>query len=101
MLDLEKAADFLTRAGNYAALESHPDAVRLGYVLAKSVLQRFRDQPGATAGEIAAFAVESSRPAAVGPGTPVPDLAESGIGVPRFPTKKIGIGGPRFPIRGL
>ena len=66
MLDLEKAADFLTRAGNYAAVESHPDAVRLGHVLAKSVLQRFRDQPGATAGEIAAFAVESYRHAAVG-----------------------------------
>jgi formylglycine-generating enzyme required for sulfatase activity len=66
LLDLEKAADFLTRAGNYAAVESHPDAVRLGHVLAKSVLQRFRDQPGATAGEIAAFAVESYRHAAVG-----------------------------------
>ena len=66
LLDLEKAADFLTRAGKYAAVESHPDAVRLGHVLAKSVLQRFRDQPDATAGEIAAFAVESYRHAAVG-----------------------------------
>ncbi|MEN9635864.1 MAG: hypothetical protein RL077_4268, partial [Verrucomicrobiota bacterium] len=46
--------------------ESHPDAVRLGHVLAKSVLQRFRDQPDAAAGEIAAFAVESYRHAAVG-----------------------------------
>jgi len=66
LLDLEKAADFLTRAGKYAAVESHPDAVRLGHVLAKSVLQRFRDQPDAAAGEIAAFAVESYRHAAVG-----------------------------------
>jgi formylglycine-generating enzyme required for sulfatase activity len=66
LLDLEKAADFLTRAGNYAAVESQPDAVRLGHMLAKSVLQRFRDQPGAPAGEIAAFAVESYRHAAVG-----------------------------------
>lgn len=66
LLDLEKAADFLTRAGKYAAVESHPDAVRLGHVLAKSVLQRFRDQPDAKAGEIAAFAVESYRHAAVG-----------------------------------
>ena len=66
LLYLEKAADFLTRAGKYAAVESHPDAVRLGHVLAKSVLQRFRDQPDAAAGEIAAFAVESYRHAAVG-----------------------------------
>ncbi|MEY2878874.1 MAG: hypothetical protein RLZZ15_1254 [Verrucomicrobiota bacterium] len=64
LLDLEKAADYLTRAGKYASVESHPDAVRLGHVLAKSVLQRFRDQPDATAGDIAAFAVESYRHAA-------------------------------------
>jgi formylglycine-generating enzyme required for sulfatase activity len=66
LLDLEKASDYLSRAGKYASVESHPDAVRLGHVLAKSVLPRFRDQPDATAGDIAAFAVESYRHAAVG-----------------------------------
>ncbi len=65
LLDFEKAADYLIRAGKYASVDSHPDAVRLGHVLAKSVRRRFSDQPDASAADIARLAAETYRHAAV------------------------------------
>ena len=64
LLDFEKAADYLIRAGKYATVDSHPDAVRLGHVLAKSVRRRFSDQPDASAADIARLAAETYRHAA-------------------------------------
>ena len=64
LLDFEKAADYLIRAGKYASVDSHPDAVRLGHVLAKSVRRRFSDQPDASAADIARLAAETYRHAA-------------------------------------
>ena len=64
LLDFEKAADYLIRAGKYASVDSHPDAVRLGHVLAKSVRRRLSDQPDASAADIARLAAETYRHAA-------------------------------------
>ena len=65
LVNLQMAADYLTRAGKYASVDSQPDAVRIGHVLAKSVLRRFSDQPDTTAADIALFAAETYLHAAV------------------------------------
>ena len=44
LIDLEKAADYFTRAAKYAAVESEPDAARLSNVLNKRVNKKFADQ---------------------------------------------------------
>lgn len=86
LLDFEKAADYLIRAGKYASVDSHPDAVRLGHVLAKSVRRRFSDQPDASAAAIARLAAETYRHAAaaeyaLGKFSSSVKLIEKGIGL--------------------
>jgi tetratricopeptide (TPR) repeat protein len=64
LIDLEKAADYLSRAGKYSSVESDSDSVRLEYVLAKSVSSSFGRQRNASSKDIALFASEAYRHAA-------------------------------------
>src|SRR5208282_3782072 len=57
--NLEKAAEYFTRAGKYAAVESDPKAARLGNVLNKQVNKRFNEQAETPAEEIGSLAAES------------------------------------------
>jgi alpha-tubulin suppressor-like RCC1 family protein len=61
LVNLEKAANYLTRAGKYASVESHPDAVRLCNVVSKSVKTAFSSQSAPSSNEIGAFAAETYR----------------------------------------
>ena len=57
--NLEKAADYFTKAAKYAFVESHPDAARLSNILNKNVSQKFAEQTEPSSGEISALAAES------------------------------------------
>ena len=64
VLDLTKAADYLAKAGKYAAVESDPEAVRLGNVLQKSIGTRFAAQAEPSAKDISLVAADSYHQAA-------------------------------------
>ncbi len=57
--NLEKAAEYFTRAGKYAAVESDPNAARLSNILNKRVNKRFGEQEDSSSHEIAEMAAES------------------------------------------
>jgi tetratricopeptide (TPR) repeat protein len=57
--NLEKAAEYFTKAGKYAAVESDPKAARLGNMLNKQVNKRFNEQAETPAEDISALAAES------------------------------------------
>ena len=64
VLDLTKAAEYLAKAGKYAAVESDPGAVRLGNVLQKSIGTRFAAQAEPSAKDISLVAADSYHQAA-------------------------------------
>jgi len=64
VLDLTKAAEYLTKAGKYAAVESDPEAIRLGNVLQKSIGSRFAAQAEPSATDISLVAADSYHQAA-------------------------------------
>ena len=64
VLDLTKAAEYLTKAGKYAAVESDPEAIRLGNVLQKSIGTRFAAQAEPSATDISLVAADSYHQAA-------------------------------------
>jgi len=64
VLDLSKAAEYLTKAGKYAAVESDPEAIRLGNVLQKSIGTRFAAQAEPSATDISLVAADSYHQAA-------------------------------------
>jgi len=64
LLDLAKAAEYLAKAGKYAAVESDPEAIRLGNVLQKSVGTSFAAQADASANDISLVAADSYHQAA-------------------------------------
>jgi formylglycine-generating enzyme required for sulfatase activity/tetratricopeptide (TPR) repeat protein len=64
LLDLTKAAAYLAKAGKYAAVESDPEAMRLGNVLQKSVGTGFAAQADASANDIGLVAADSYHQAA-------------------------------------
>ena len=57
--DIEKAMDYFTRAGKYAAVESHPSAARLSNILNKRINQEFAEQADTSLSSIASLAAES------------------------------------------
>ena len=57
--NLEKAAEYFTRAGKYAAVESDPNAARLSNILNKRVNKKFGEQEDSSFHEIAEMAAES------------------------------------------
>jgi len=57
--NLEKAAEYFTRAGKYAAVESDPNAARLSNILNKRVNKKFGEQKDSTSHEIGELAAES------------------------------------------
>ena len=64
VLDLTKAAEYLAKAGKYAAVESDPEAIRLGNVLQKSIGTRFAAQAEPSAKDISLVAADSYHQAA-------------------------------------
>ena len=58
-LDLEKASQYFTRAGKYAAVESDPGAIRLSNILNKSATKKFSKQADASGNELSDLAGES------------------------------------------
>ena len=54
--NLEKAAEYFSKAGKYAAVESHPDAVRLSNILNKRVGEQFSEQSGPSVADISVHA---------------------------------------------
>ena len=64
VLDLAKAAEYLAKAGKYAAVESDPEAIRLGNVLQKSIGTRFAAQAEPSAQDISLVAADSYHQAA-------------------------------------
>jgi formylglycine-generating enzyme required for sulfatase activity/tetratricopeptide (TPR) repeat protein len=64
VLDLTKAAEYLAKAGKYAAVESDPEAIRLGNVLQKSIGTRFAAQAEPSAQDISLVAADSYHQAA-------------------------------------
>ena len=57
--NLEKAAEYFTKAGKYAAVESDPSAVRLINILNKNVSKRFTEQAELSPADLSALAAES------------------------------------------
>ena len=57
--NLEKAADYFSRAGKYASVESHSDAGRLINILNKKVNIRFAEQAEPPSADVNALAAES------------------------------------------
>ena len=64
VLDLTKAAEYLAKAGKYAAVESDPEAIRLGNVLQKSIGTPFAAQAEPSTGDISLVAADSYHQAA-------------------------------------
>ena len=64
VLDLTKAAEYLAKAGKYAAVESDPEAIRLGNVLQKSIGTGFAAQAEPSARDISLVAADSYHQAA-------------------------------------
>ena len=64
VLDLTKAAECLAKAGKYGAVESDPEAIRLGNVLQKSIGTRFAAQAEPSARDISLVAADSYHQAA-------------------------------------
>jgi tetratricopeptide (TPR) repeat protein len=65
VLDLEKAAAYLVRAGKYASVESFDDSARLSNVLTKTISLRFADQADPKAKDISVFAADAYSNAAL------------------------------------
>ena len=65
LVDLARAAEYLTKAAKYASVESHPDAVRLGNVLAKSLHDALSRPAGC--GRPLTSPFSPPRPTAMGP----------------------------------
>ena len=59
LVNLRIAADFLTRSGKYAAVESHSSSVRSSTLLTQNPAQGLNQQPGPQSQDIARFAAES------------------------------------------
>ena len=59
LISLSSAADYLTRSGKYAAVESHADSVRSPQPLAKDPKQDFSEQPDSQPQENAVIGAES------------------------------------------
>jgi len=57
--NLEKAVDYFSRAGKYAAVESHPEAARLINILAKKVNKRFSGQAELPSADVSMLAADS------------------------------------------
>ena len=59
LVNLRIAADYLTRSGKYAAVESHSSSVRSSTLLTQNPAQGLNQQPGPQSQDIARFAAES------------------------------------------
>lgn len=64
LLNLTKAAEYLLKAGKYAAVESDPEAIRLGNIIQRSVIRSFTAQADAGPAEIGLMAADSYHHAA-------------------------------------
>lgn len=57
--NLEKAVEYFSKAGKYAAVECHPEAARLSNILNKKAGKQFSEQPEPSAADISVHAADS------------------------------------------